>query len=130
MIPAPVTALFAGINAIFNIALAAMVSAQRGKDKVFIGTGQSERLLLASRRHANNVEYVPLAIVMMLVVELCGGSSAVLYGVGGALTLGRLMHAYAVDTTPSPLRAVGAVLTWLAIVAAGGYALFLGVSGR
>jgi uncharacterized membrane protein YecN with MAPEG domain len=40
-----------------------------------MGLGESKALLIASRIHGNNAEFVPLAIVMMLIAELLGGGS-------------------------------------------------------
>lgn len=119
----PITALFGAIHGILNVALAANVTRVRAQSQVFLGTGDSDALLLASRRHGNNAEYLPLALVLMLTAELAGGGATVLYALGGALTLGRIAHAIGVGSKPSPLRAIGAVLTWLTIAAAGVYAL-------
>ena len=118
----PITALYGAILGVFNVALAANVSRVRGKVQIFLGTGDSEELALAVRRHANNAEYVPLALVLLLTAELAGGASGVLHGVGGALVLGRLLHAVGIGVKPSAPRALGALLTWLAIAAAGVYA--------
>ena len=126
MIPVPVTALFAGVNALFSLALAVSVTVERGKAKVFLGTGESPALLRATRRHGNNAEYLALALVMLLIVEVSGGSSMVLHGIGGTLTAGRLLHAIGIGEKPVPTRALGAVLTWLAIAGASVYAIILG----
>ena len=123
----PITALYGAILGVFNVALAANVSRVRGKVQVFLGTGDSEELALAVRRHANNAEYVPLALVLLLTAELAGGASGVLHGVGGALVLGRLLHAVGIGVKPSAPRALGALLTWLAIAAAGVYAALVAV---
>jgi uncharacterized membrane protein YecN with MAPEG domain len=121
----PITVLYGALNAILNVALAANVSRVRGKAQVFLGTGDSEELLLASRRHANNMEYVPLALVMLLLAELSGGGSVILHCLGGSLFLGRVCHAIGVGSRPHPLRVVGALLSWLVIVVAAVYALVL-----
>ncbi|MBI5512930.1 MAG: MAPEG family protein [Deltaproteobacteria bacterium] len=119
----PITAIYGAVNAIFNVALAANVSRVRGKTKVFLGTGDSEELLTAARRHGNNAEYVALALVLLLTAELSGGAATVLHGVGAAFTLGRVLHAVGVGIKPSGPRALGALLTWVSIAAAGVYAL-------
>jgi uncharacterized membrane protein YecN with MAPEG domain len=118
----PITALYGAILGVFNVALAANVSRVRGKVQIFLGTGDSEELALAVRRHANNAEYVPLALVLLLTAELAGGASGVLHGVGGALVLGRLLHAVGIGVKPSAPRVLGVLFTWLSIAAAGIYA--------
>ena len=58
----PITGLYGAFHALFNVALAANVSRLRGKTNVFLGTGDSEDLLPAVRRHGNHAEYVALAL--------------------------------------------------------------------
>lgn len=121
----PITALYGAIHAVFNVALAANVSRLRGKADVFLGTGDSEPLLVAVRRHGNHAEYVALALVLLLVAELGGGSAGVLHGVGVAFTVGRVAHAIGVGIRPSAPRALGALLTWAALATAGIYGAIL-----
>jgi uncharacterized membrane protein YecN with MAPEG domain len=125
--PMPVvTALYGGLNAIFNIFLAARVSRARRSEKVSIGHGESRSLLVAARIHANNAEFVPLAIVMLLLVELCNGSSLVLHVLGGSLLAARVLHVIGMPRkAPNFFRVTGTGLTWTIIVAASVYALFL-----
>src|SRR5688500_8673565 len=95
-----VTALYGGLNALFNIYLANRVSNARRREKVSIGHGESEALLLAARIHANNAEFVPLAVVVLLLAELCGGSSFVLHILGGSLLVGRVFHMLGMPMKP------------------------------
>ena len=71
--PPLITALYGALNAILNIALANHVSTLRRRHKVSIGAGDNNALLVAIRAHGNNAEFVPLAIMMLLLAELCGG---------------------------------------------------------
>jgi uncharacterized protein len=121
----PVTALIGALNGVLNVALAIGVTVARAKSNIFLGLGDSDALLLASRRHGNNAEYLPLALVLLLAAELSGGGLTALYALGGALTVGRILHAIGVGSKPSPLRAIGAVLTWISIAGSGLYALVL-----
>ena len=121
----PITALYGAFHAVFNVALAANVSRLRGKTNVFLGTGDSPELLVAARRHGNHAEYVALALVLLLVAELSGGGATILHGIGIAFTLGRVAHAIGVGIKPSGPRAIGALLTWVSIAAAGIYGAVL-----
>lgn len=123
----PMTAMFAAFLIPFNVVLAANVSRVRAKTDVFLGTGDSADLLLASRRHGNNMEYVPLGLIAMLMAELNGGAATPMYVLGGLLTVGRILHAIGVGSRPSPLRGGGAALTWLALVGGAIYAAYLGM---
>ena len=120
-----ITAIYGAFNAVLSVALAANVTRVRAKTEVFLGTASSEDLLRAVRRHGNNAEYVPLALVMLLVAELAGGRATVLHAFGALLSVGRITHAIGVGAKPSPLRAIGAVMTWVMIISASIYAVML-----
>ena len=121
-----ITALYAALNAILNVYLANRVSTVRGKEKVAVGLGGSSALEIAVRIHGNNAEFVPLALLVMLLAELCGGASAPLHVYGGLLFVGRLLHPLGM-TRPAPnvFRWVGTALTYVGIVAASGWLLYL-----
>jgi len=125
----PTVALYGAVNALINVALAVNVSRVRGASNVFLGTGDSEPLLRASRAHANNMEYVPLAIVLLLIAEECHGGSIPLHVLGGTLTVARLAHAHGMLAPVVPTRVLGALLTWLTVAALAGYILFLRFAG-
>lgn len=121
-----VTALYGALNALFNIYLANNVSSARKKHKVSIGVGDSPEVLLASRIHSNNAEFVPLAIVMLLLAELLGGSSLVLHLCGGGLLLARVFHAIGMPRkAPNFFRFTGIALTWALIAGVAGWILYL-----
>ena len=123
----PVIALYGPLNAFLNIYLANEVSRARRKNKVALGHGESIEVLRASRAHGNNAEFVPLALVMFLIVELMGGKSVVLHVLGGSLLFARLLQAVGIhqEKTPNAARFIGTGLTWTLIVAAGVYAIVL-----
>jgi uncharacterized protein len=122
----PVTALYAALNALLNVALASRIVRLRTKHRVSLGTGESKELLQAVRVHGNNAEFVPLALIMILVCELSGGNTLPLHTLGGILFLSRISHAIGIPIRPpNALRASGVAGTWGVIVFASAYALFL-----
>jgi uncharacterized membrane protein YecN with MAPEG domain len=123
----PVIALYGPLNAFFNIFLANRVSNFRRGSKVSVGDGDNEDLLRTSRAHGNNAEFVPFALLMLLIAELMGGKSVILHVMGGSLLLARVLHAIGIHErkTPNAARFIGTALTWTLIVASGGYALYL-----
>lgn len=124
--PPLVTALYAALNAIINIALAYRITVLRGRHKVSLGMGDVPELTVAIRAHANNAEYLPLALVLLLITELCGGSSMWLHLLGGGLLLARIAHALGLPIkAPNPLRWMGTALTFAGILANAGYLLYL-----
>jgi uncharacterized protein len=113
------TALYGAILALIIVALGINVTIHRVKLKVPLGDGGNPQMLRMMRLHGNAVEYIPLAIVLMAVYELNGGSHLALNIVGIALVAGRLIQTWgmwAISTTTLG-RQVGQSLTWLSVAA-------------
>ena len=126
--PPVITALYGALNGILNIFLASRVSKARGEHGVSLGDGKADQqaLFVAIRAHGNNAEFVPLAIVMLLLAELCGGHPVVLHVMGGLLLLARVAHPIGMARrSPNPFRFGGTALTWGVVMAAAGYTLYL-----
>lgn len=126
--PPVITALYGALNAIFNVLLATEVTRLRRRHGVSLGHG-SERdkaLNVAVRAHGNNAEFVPLALLMLLIAELCGGASWALHALGGSLFAARIAHWIGLPRkAPNAYRAGGIVITWLGILTTAGYVLYL-----
>ncbi len=114
----PITALYAGIMSLIFIALSARVVALRVKNRVPIGTGGRQAMECAIRVHANFAEYVPLALLLLMLCEIHQGAPRMLHSYGIALIIARIAHAWGLGTTirPTPGRFIGATLTWLVIL--------------
>ena len=65
--------------------------------------------------------------MLLAVDEILGAPALAIYVLGGGLLLGRLLHAFGLgqSTGTSTARAVGVALTWLVILLACLYALYL-----
>jgi uncharacterized membrane protein YecN with MAPEG domain len=73
------------------------------------------------RAHANNTEYVPMALLLLwALASPLGGSIWLIHAVGGSLTLGRIAHGIGMSqsTGPSTPRLVGIMLTWISFIIA------------
>jgi len=105
-----ITLLYAGILGIISIVLAFGVGSQRGATGISVGLGDSEELLVANRRHGNFVEYVPLALILMGLLEFNGVSAMTIHIFGSILVIARICHPLGlrVDVATTPLRAIGA----------------------
>jgi len=122
----PIIALYGALNAILNVVLAARVSRARVRHDVSLGDADKPPMRHAIRTHANNAEYVPLALVMLLIAEISGGSSMWLHALGGTLFVARIGHAVGIPLrAPNPPRLVGTGATWAVIVATSVYCLVL-----
>lgn len=119
--PVPITALYLAIFAVFSGVLAFPAGRIRGAEGISIGDGGRPDLLLAMRRHANFVEYVPMLLIMFAVLELNGASAMLLHGLGVALIIARVLHAIGLkaDRTTAA-RGIGAGGTLLITIIAAG----------
>jgi uncharacterized protein len=71
----------------------------------------------AERVLSSFVEYTPLALILLMIVESKGAPLAVLHALGGALVAARLMHAYGSNSFGGSgiMRFLGAQLTFLVL---------------
>ena len=115
-----VTPLYAGILGLVALALASIPGRMRGPLRISTGDGGNPDLGLAMRRHANFVEYVPLALILIGLLEIDGAPKIAVHGFGAALVVFRICHAIGLkkDTIKVPTRIVGAGGTGLLILAA------------
>ncbi len=126
---APVTGFYAALLAFLILALGLRVVVLRWRTRTGIGDGGDRGLARAIRVHGNAIEYVPLALVLMLVAELGHASPALLHGCGIALCAARVLHAAGLSrrSGATPERFVGTVGTFavIGVVAAIDLAAFL-----
>jgi uncharacterized protein len=115
-----VTALYAGLLGLVAVAVAFPAGMLRGKLNISVGDGGNPALLLAMRRHANFAEWVPLALILIALLELNGVSTRAIHSLGAALVIARLLHAIGLksDTMQSVGRGLGAMATALITVTA------------
>jgi len=113
-------AFYAAANALIMLVLGMLVVRARVKTRTNIGDGGIPEMAGPLRAHANNTEYVPMALLLMWLILPLGGSIWLIHGAGIPLTLGRLIHGYALsrNTGPSAGRFIGMILTWIAYVVA------------
>jgi len=115
----PVTALYAAVLAILVTAFAINVTATRMKLRISLGDGGNSLMSRAMRIHGNAIEYIPVALLLMIAYELNGGSRVVLHIAGIALVASRSLHAFALWRSDEPTlsRGAGQMLTRLTIAA-------------
>lgn len=119
-----ITLLFAALHALLMLALAARVAFHRHSQKVGLGDGGDKQLMRKIRVHANFVEYVPLALLLLALLELSGLSAIWLWSLGGILLFARVLHVIGLSQRSgySFGRFWGTLLTWgvlMAMAAAG-----------
>jgi uncharacterized membrane protein YecN with MAPEG domain len=79
------------------------------------------------RVHQNFLEYVPIALILMGVIEINGGSTTFLHVFGIVLIISRIAHSVGLkhDNMGHPGRIIGAGGTALISLVAAGYALWM-----
>ncbi|MGL4490050.1 MAG: MAPEG family protein [Rhizobiaceae bacterium] len=115
-----ITALYAALLTPLFIYLSVQVIKLRRSEKVGVGDGDNKLIVRAMRVQANFAEYVPFALLLLAFAESLGTSSWLMHGLGIALLLGRLSHAYGVSRTPEQLkfRVRGMMLTFAVLAIA------------
>lgn len=111
----PVTAFYGAILAALYVYLSFMVIGQRRAKKIGIGDGGDKQMQQVIRVHANFVEYVPFAVVLMLLAEINHTAAIWLHVAGVALIAARMLHAYGIrhSSGVSWQRFIGVIATFL-----------------
>ena len=119
--PLAITALYAGLLAIMIVIASVLVTMARAKHKVDFGDGGIMTLMQRIRVQGNLVEYAPIALILLGLLEAAGTASWLLHTLGIVLLVARLAHAWGVYSNPKPGagRAIGATATWIVILVAG-----------
>jgi uncharacterized protein len=107
------TALYAGLLGLVAFGVAFPAGRLRGRLNIAVGDGGNPDLLCAMRRHANFVEWVPLTLILIALLELNGVSTSVIHVLGAVLVLSRIAHAIGLrpDSIKSLPRFIGATGT-------------------
>ena len=81
---------------------------------ISLGDGDEKELKKRIRAQANAIEYLPLALLLLLSLEWNQTQPVVLQACGIVLIFARIIHAIGLSMTGglSPGRMVGTVLTW------------------
>jgi uncharacterized membrane protein YecN with MAPEG domain len=112
------TGLYAALLGLLAIVLGALVVRQRLRDKVSLGYTDNETLKRRVRCFGNFSEYVPLALLLILLVELGGANTSLVHGLGSTLLLGRLAHPIGIMHQKFRYRRAGMLATVIAITGA------------
>lgn len=115
-----VITLYAGILGLIYVGLSIFVIMGRFQNKVSLGDGGHDEMTRRIRMHANFVEYVPIALLVMIFTEFEGGSEIFLHILGLGLVLARLMHGWGLYNSDASIifRRGGMILTLAVIIVA------------
>ncbi len=118
-----ITAAYLGILAVVYAVLGLQVSRLRRGNKVLFGDGGNIKLRSAIRAHGNFVEYVPIIVLMVAMLEMSGMPAMQVHLLMGALLVARLLHPLGMYVGPRTLqfqicRIGGILLTLLVMLGA------------
>lgn len=116
-----VTGLYAALFAFAQIFLTLAVVRRRIGNRVSLGDGGVEDLNRFMRAHGNFVETVPMALVLMMILEMSGTSLWVIHFLGLTMMASRVLHFTGMTTGKGygRKRRNGMVLTVTVYVVAG-----------
>lgn len=120
-----ITLLYAALCTLLVLFLAARVMARRLSHKIGLGDGGDAELARRVRAHANAVEYLPLALLLLGGMELNGYPDTVIHAFGATLLVSRLLHAWGLSRSAgrSLGRFYGTALTLLLMVSMSAFAI-------
>jgi uncharacterized membrane protein YecN with MAPEG domain len=112
-----VVGLYAGLNALILLWITGSTGLLRAKYNISIGDGGNRHMIRIMRGHANAIENVPIALILMIVMAIMGAPALALHGLGIALTVGRFLHAlhFIQEDAPGWQRQIGATLSLLVV---------------
>lgn len=121
----PISTMYAAILGLLFVPFTMYVGLYRAKHKITLLDGGDQVLARRIRAQGNFVETVPLAVILLVLMELNGAGSALLHSLGAVLVVARVMHYVTIATNPSntPPRALGMIGTLSVYIVASGWLL-------
>lgn len=114
-----ISLLFASLHVLLLMVLVIPIVSVRLRKRIGIGDGGDAALSRRIRVQGNFVEYVPIGLVLLALLELGGLGASWLWTFGGVLLIARMLHAFGLSRSAgsSPGRAFGAMLTFIDLAA-------------
>lgn len=117
---AHIVAIYGSLLGLLFVFLSFRTVAFRRQESVDIGMGEGKQLARAVRAHANFTEYVPLALVLLLVLEQTTFPHWAMHLLGALLFIGRCLHGWGFtrNVGVSFGRVAGTISSWGVIAVA------------
>jgi uncharacterized protein len=122
---------YAAILVLIFVLLSIRVIQMRGSAKIGLGHGNNPAMERRIRVHGNFAEYVPLALVLLLCMELQSQSRILIHILCIALVAARVIHAIGVTPVNEnfPMRVASVLTTFAVLVVASVMLLYVAVHG-
>lgn len=91
-----ITALYASLLAVLMIWLSFQVIKQRRANQVAYADGGVEALQIARSAQGNAVDYIPITLILMALVEYNGAPAIWIHVIGVSFLVGRWLHAHGI----------------------------------
>jgi hypothetical protein len=126
VIAGPVSFLYAALLGLLLIALSVTVVLARRRFRVGLGVGKDDGMQQAVRMHGNFTEYVPYAVILLIVAEITAMPLPAVHAAGIVLVTSRLVHAWGLSHSPGRTfgRFYGTAGTWIVITGLSLWILF------
>lgn len=111
-----ISSLYAALSALLIVWLSLRVITLRRAKKVRLGDGGEPELQAAIRAQGNATEYIPIALILLFLLETNGAYTALLHAGGIAILAGRLLHARGLLTDDLSYRILGMQVTIFTLV--------------
>lgn len=120
-----VSGWYAAWLALLALWLAWRVVLRRRDTGIGIGDGGDIELTRRQRAQGNFLEQVPMALLLLLLLDLGSCPAWALHGFGITLLAGRLLHAWGISHSEGTSfgRLAGTLLTWLTVLGMAGLLL-------
>ncbi|PHM27733.1 MAPEG family protein [Xenorhabdus budapestensis] len=111
-----ISSLYIVLGALLVIKLSFDVIKLRTQYRVTSGDGGFYELQTAIRIHGNAVEYIPISLLLLLIMEMNGAAVWMLHICGILLLAGRLLHYYGLHHREFRWRRMGMAATFMSMI--------------
>lgn len=114
-----ITGIYAGLCGVLLLVLSFRVIQRRLAAKVGLGAGGDAELEQRMRVQANFIEYVPLTLILLYLLEQSGAASVFIHTLGAVFVAARAWHAQGLSSSVGRTagRFYGTLITLLVIAA-------------
>lgn len=107
---------YAALLALYYIYLSINVIKIRRAESISLGNGNHPALERANRAHGNFIEYVPISLILVFLLEYQGLASHYVHALGGLLFISRTLHGSAIITNNLKARQISMIVTFAIIL--------------
>lgn len=112
-----ITPIYVAVLGLVFVLITLRVGFYRVNSKILIGTGEDPEMLRRVRGQANFIETVPMALFLLVVMEVLGAPGVWLHSLCAALVVARISHYLGLtELAPVLFRVAGMTATLLVVL--------------